>query len=59
MSTPIKLIVHGAAARMGRRVLASAAEDTGFQLTAAIAHKKNPLIGQDAGLQAGATACVV
>ena len=56
MSTPIKLIVHGAAGRMGRRVLALADEDTGFQLTAAIDHEKNPLIGQDAGLLAGVAA---
>jgi 4-hydroxy-tetrahydrodipicolinate reductase len=56
MSNPIQLIVHGAAGRMGRRVVALAAEDTNFQLTAAIDHQSNPLMGQDAGLLAGVAA---
>ena len=48
MSNPIQLIVHGAAGRMGRRVVALAADDANFQLTAAIDHQGNPLLGQDA-----------
>lgn len=56
MSNPIQLIVHGAAGRMGRRVVALATDDTNFQLTAAIDHQSNPLIGQDAGLLAGVAA---
>lgn len=56
MSNPIQLIVHGAAGRMGRRVVALAADDTNFQLTAAIDHQSNPLVGQDAGLLAGVAA---
>ena len=53
MSNPIQLIVHGAAGRMGRRVVALAADDANFQLIAAVDHHSNPLIGQDAGLLAG------
>lgn len=53
MSTPIKLAVHGAGGRMGRRVVALAAEDNSFQVTAAIDHADNPLIGQDCGAIAG------
>ena len=56
MSNPIQLIVHGAAGRMGRRVVALAADDANFQLTAAIDHQGNPLLGQDAGLLAGVAA---
>lgn len=50
---PIELIVHGAAGRMGRRVIALAAEDRAFKITAAIDHDGNPLIGQDSGAVAG------
>ncbi|MFG0263103.1 MAG: 4-hydroxy-tetrahydrodipicolinate reductase [Novipirellula sp. JB048] len=49
----IKLAVHGAAGRMGRRVVALASEDTEFQIVAAIDHAGNPLLGQDAGTVAG------
>ncbi|MDA9934158.1 4-hydroxy-tetrahydrodipicolinate reductase [Rubripirellula sp.] len=56
MSNPIQLIVHGAAGRMGRRVVALAADDANFQLIAAVDHQSNPLIGQDAGLLAGVSA---
>ena len=50
---PIELIVHGAAGRMGRRVVALASEDSAFRITAAIDHTGNSLIGQDAGAIAG------
>ena len=53
MSIPIQLAVHGAAGRMGRRVIALAAEDPSFLITAAVEHEGNSLIGQDAGLIAG------
>jgi 4-hydroxy-tetrahydrodipicolinate reductase len=53
MSIPIQLAVHGAAGRMGRRVIALAAEDPSFQITAAIEHEGNSLLGQDAGAIAG------
>ncbi|MEM9364764.1 MAG: 4-hydroxy-tetrahydrodipicolinate reductase [Planctomycetota bacterium] len=53
MNTEIKLAVHGAAGRMGRRVVALAAEDSDFRLAAAIDSEDSPTIGQDAGLVAG------
>lgn len=53
MSIPIQLAVHGAAGRMGRRVIALAAEDPAFQITSAIEHEGNALLGQDAGAIAG------
>ncbi|MGB7326942.1 MAG: 4-hydroxy-tetrahydrodipicolinate reductase [Rubripirellula sp.] len=56
MSKQIQLAVHGAAGRMGRRVVALAAEDKDIQVTAAIDHADNGLIGQDAGLVAGIAA---
>jgi 4-hydroxy-tetrahydrodipicolinate reductase len=53
MSTPIKLAVHGAAGRMGRRVIALAAENSSFRVVGAIEDAKCPLLGQDAGAVAG------
>ncbi len=53
MNTPIQLAVHGAAGRMGRRVIALAAEDSAFKVAAAIDHPSSRLIGQDAGDLAG------
>ncbi len=53
MSNPIQLAVHGAAGRMGRRVVALAGEGNAFEVTAAIDHSENSLIGQDAGAVAG------
>ncbi|MEM1069631.1 MAG: 4-hydroxy-tetrahydrodipicolinate reductase [Planctomycetota bacterium] len=53
MSNHIQIAVHGAAGRMGRRVVAIAAEDPDFQIVSAIDHSENPLIGQDAGAIAG------
>lgn len=47
------LIMHGAAGRMGRRIIALAAEDKIFQLVEAVDHPECPLIGQDAGQVAG------
>jgi len=53
MSKPISLAVHGAAGRMGRRVVALAAQDPAFRITAAIDHASHPLIDQDVGSIAG------
>ncbi|MGB7346379.1 MAG: 4-hydroxy-tetrahydrodipicolinate reductase [Pirellulaceae bacterium] len=53
MNTPIQLAVHGAAGRMGRRVVALAAADSDFQITAAIDHADNLHLGEDAGSLAG------
>ena len=53
MKKTIKLAVHGAAGRMGRRVVALAAEDPSFEITAAIDNPDSSLIGTDAGALAG------
>jgi len=53
MTQPIRVAVHGAAGRMGRRVVALACESSEFVLDAAIEDVSCPLLGQDAGLVAG------
>lgn len=56
---PIRLAVHGAAGRMGQRVVALAHADVDaqsqprFEIVAAIDHPDHPKIGHDAGLVAG------
>ena len=47
------LAVHGAAGRMGRRVVALASGDERFELVAAIDHETHPDLGRDAGVLAG------
>ena len=47
------LIINGAAGRMGRRVIAMAAESAAFDITAAVDIPSHPDIGKDAGLTAG------
>ena len=47
------LAVHGAAGRMGRRVVALGSGDERFQLVAAIDHETHPDLGKDAGVLAG------
>jgi 4-hydroxy-tetrahydrodipicolinate reductase len=49
----IKLAVHGAAGRMGRRVIDLAAKDREFQIVAAIEAAGSPHLGRDAGQIAG------
>lgn len=49
----MRLAVHGAAGRMGRRVVALAADDPAFRLVAAIEQPEHNCIGQDAGTLAG------
>lgn len=53
MSTPIRLAVHGAAGRMGRRVIALASQDDSIDLMAAVEHKNHASIGKDAGELSG------
>jgi 4-hydroxy-tetrahydrodipicolinate reductase len=48
-----KLVVVGAAGRMGRRIIALAAESSRFDIAGAIEKADNPEIGKDAGLLAG------
>ena len=53
MIDPLSLIVHGAAGRMGQRVVALAADDPHLRLVAAIEQSGHPALGQDAMQMAG------
>src|SRR5690242_10361365 len=49
----LRLAIHGAAGRMGQRLIALASSDESLQLVAAIDSAQNPRLGTDAGLLAG------
>ena len=49
----IKVAIHGAAGRMGQRLIALAAADPALQIVAAIDSPRNPKLGEDAGVVAG------
>ncbi|MCA9132783.1 MAG: 4-hydroxy-tetrahydrodipicolinate reductase, partial [Planctomycetales bacterium] len=49
----ISLAIHGAAGRMGQRLIALGSQDKDFRLVAAIDHASHPALGQDAGTLAG------
>lgn len=49
----LKLAVHGAAGRMGKRLVALGSQDPQLELFAAIEHPQHPALGQDAGMVAG------
>jgi 4-hydroxy-tetrahydrodipicolinate reductase len=51
--TPIRLTVHGAAGRMGQRIVALAANDAQLSLVAAIDSPTSRALGRDAGELAG------
>lgn len=53
MSSAIQLAVHGAAGRMGQRVIALALQDPAFHVMAAYESANSPRLGQDAGGIAG------
>ncbi len=50
---PIGIGIHGAAGRMGRRLVALAVEDPQLRLAAALEAPKHPQLGMDAGRVAG------
>jgi 4-hydroxy-tetrahydrodipicolinate reductase len=50
---PITIAIHGAAGRMGRRLIALASTDSELQVIAAVDSPDNPELGKDAGLLAG------
>lgn len=50
---PIRLAIHGAAGRMGQRLIALASEDKVFKITAALESPQHPRLGHDAGVIAG------
>ena len=54
--TPLKLGIHGAAGRLGQRIVALALADARFDLAAALVRPDSSLCGEDAGLYAGAGA---
>lgn len=49
----LKLAIHGAAGRMGQRLVALGYEDPDLQIAAALENEAHPRIGQDAGVIAG------
>ena len=49
----MKIAVHGAAGRMGQRVIAVASKDSRYQIVAALEAATHPALGQDSGLLAG------
>src|SRR5580704_19754063 len=49
----IRLAIHGAAGRMGQRLVALAHTDREFSIAAAIDAPTHPRLGQDAGVIAG------
>ena len=49
-----KLVVIGAAGRMGKRILSLAADSGQFDIVAAVERQDHPDIGKDAGMVAGA-----
>ncbi|MEM6688596.1 MAG: 4-hydroxy-tetrahydrodipicolinate reductase [Planctomycetota bacterium] len=53
MSEKLSLAMHGAAGRMGRRVVAMIQEDPDCELVSAIEHADCPHLGTDAGTLAG------
>ena len=55
----IRLAIHGAAGRMGKRLVALATSDPGFQLVAAIESSRHPDLGRDAGALAGVAEAAV
>jgi 4-hydroxy-tetrahydrodipicolinate reductase len=51
--SPIRLAIHGAAGRMGRRLVALGAADPQLAVCAALEAANHPQLGQDAGTLAG------
>ncbi|MDA1051567.1 MAG: 4-hydroxy-tetrahydrodipicolinate reductase [Planctomycetota bacterium] len=55
----VRLAIHGAAGRMGKRLVALGTSDPSLQLVAAIEHPKHPDLGRDAGVLAGVAEAAV
>lgn len=49
----VKVAIHGAGGRMGRRLVALGSQDSQLSITAAIENPAHPALGQDAGAIAG------
>ncbi len=54
--TKIRIAIHGAAGRMGRRLIALGAADPQLTIAAALDSPENALLGEDLGILAGAAA---
>ena len=48
-----RLAIHGAAGRMGRRLVALGSVDSELKIVAALENPQHPELGKDAGLAAG------
>lgn len=59
MTLPTKVIIMGAAGKMGRTLVSMVLNDKSFKLVGAIEDSRHPLIGEDAGLLVGAHKCGV
>lgn len=53
MDNPIRIVLHGAAGRMGQRLVAMVSNDPDLKLVAAIDAPGHPRLGEDAGMIAG------
>lgn len=53
MSKPARIAIHGAAGRMGRRLVALAQDDNQLELVAALESSEHPVFSSDAGEVAG------
>ncbi len=53
MAEPIRIAIHGAAGRMGQRLVALTHADPDLELAAAVESESSSMIGQDAGESAG------
>ncbi|WP_417851174.1 4-hydroxy-tetrahydrodipicolinate reductase [Thalassoglobus sp.] len=53
MAVPIRIAIHGAAGRMGQRLVALTHIDPDLELAAALESASSPMLGQDAGEIAG------
>jgi 4-hydroxy-tetrahydrodipicolinate reductase len=56
VSDPLTIVIHGAAGRMGQRLIQLLADDPALALAAAIDRADHPRLGDDAGAMAGAGA---
>jgi len=53
MNSPIRLAIHGASGRNGKRLIALGAADPAVKIVAAIVRPSSKHVGEDAGLMAG------
>jgi 4-hydroxy-tetrahydrodipicolinate reductase len=53
INMPLQLAIHGAAGRMGQRLIALGAADPALKIVAALESPNSPKLGQDAGAVAG------